>query len=688
METTQIEEYPVLIAYLKKNKDPLAEKIIDTIFLCGQGNIFFKHLDSLANPDEKLDKLIETLKPVEAFYDVLGGLRAYHNEFMWLLDEKRTKIKVSQFLLPHTIDITKANSAVNRAVRKAIENIEIMAEMYPIGGAGDRFNLTDPDTDEQLPVAALLFCGHTLLEGMIRDLQAREYLCYKLRGLQVLTPIALMTSHEKQNHMRVTQILENCNWFHRGKDSFRLFIQPLVPVISEDGVWVQTAPLTLCMKPGGHGVIWKIAHDEGIFSWFEETKRTKAIIRQINNPIAGTDYGLLAFTGLGIDRKKLFGFASCHRVINSAEGMNAVVENYYPSVKSYEYSLSNIEYTNLEQEGIKDLPDRPGSRYSAYPCNTNILFIDLPTIDKLSIQFPLPGLLVNLKHSYPVLQPDGSFVEKKGARIETTMQNISDHLTYTSALPLENQNLLSQFITYNERKKTISVTKQQYTEGDCLDNTPEGALRDLLSNYRDLLTTHCAFVLSPEESVKEFIKTGPSFYFNFHPAMGPLYSIIGQKIRKGKLGLGAELILEAAEIKIDNLTLDGSLLIQTKAPCGHFNENELLEYSNNGGKCSLVNVTVLNKGIDKENTPCFWSGTPTRLEQCLIEIEGNGEFHAENVTLQGNKQFSVPHGHRLEVTANGESLKKIETPTWWWEYSFRADDSIQVTEKTASSTGK
>jgi len=40
--------------------------------------------------------------------------------------------------------------------------------------------------------------------------------------------------------------------------------QPLVPVIdAEDGRWLLTKPLKLMMKPGGHGAIWKLMHDEG-----------------------------------------------------------------------------------------------------------------------------------------------------------------------------------------------------------------------------------------------------------------------------------------------------------------------------------------------------------------------------------------------------------------------------------------
>lgn len=46
-----------------------------------------------------------------------------------------------------------------------------MGEIYPLGGAADRLGLVDPETGECLPAAMLSYCGRTLLEGLIRDLQ-------------------------------------------------------------------------------------------------------------------------------------------------------------------------------------------------------------------------------------------------------------------------------------------------------------------------------------------------------------------------------------------------------------------------------------------------------------------------------------------------------------------------------------
>ena len=56
-----------------------------------------------------------------------------------------------------------------------VQGLPLMGEIYPLGGAGDRLGLVDSDTGECLPVCMLPYCGRTLLEGLIRDLQASHH---------------------------------------------------------------------------------------------------------------------------------------------------------------------------------------------------------------------------------------------------------------------------------------------------------------------------------------------------------------------------------------------------------------------------------------------------------------------------------------------------------------------------------
>ena len=138
-------------------------------------------------------------------------------------------------------------------------------------GAGDRLGLICEHTGEPLPAAMLPYAGRPIFERLLRDLEAREYLYFRIFGKQVTTPVAIMTSDAKGNHQRVCQMLEDRQYFGRPKDRFRLFNQPLVPVLeASTGRWVLPEALQPSMKPGGHGAIWKLMHDHGIFDWLAD----------------------------------------------------------------------------------------------------------------------------------------------------------------------------------------------------------------------------------------------------------------------------------------------------------------------------------------------------------------------------------------------------------------------------------
>lgn len=46
--------------------------------------------------------------------------------------------------------------------------------------------------------------------------------------------------------------------------------------------------------------------------------------------------------------------------------------------------------------------------------------------------------------------------------------------------------------------------------------------------------------------MEEYLEKGPGFVFLFHPALGPLWDVIAQKIRGGALAPGSELVLEVS----------------------------------------------------------------------------------------------------------------------------------------------
>ncbi len=615
---------------------PEAASAFEQLVAIGQAERLFTGVDETNFNVGDWDTLLTKLIAIDHFYREMGGITGYQAKILQLLRQEGQEVVPARYHAPSFIDIAEETADVREAIDWGIDGLAEVAEIYPLGGAADRLHLVEEATGLELPAAKLPFAGRTLLEHLIRDLQARERLYFENHGVQLTTPIAIMTSHEKNNHAHVLAICESLGFFGRPRESIRFFTQPLVPAVNERGDWYLTVPLKLLLKPGGHGAIWKLARDAGIFSWLQQQGRKKALIRQINNPIAGLDYGLLAFTGIGCKRKMLFGFASCPRLLQAAEGVNVLIE------RDKQLVLTNIEYCDFAKFGIEDRPLKEGEPYSRFSSNTNILFADLHALSQAVEACPFPGLLINLK-SASYTTDAGEKKEEKMARLESTMQNIADVFVEEKGAVLKTERT---YVTYNRRHKTISTAKKAWIPGKPLQETPENCFYDLLIAHRELLL-ECGFHLPAQRTLEESLTKGPECLFLYHPALGPLYSTLREKLRGGSLALGAELLLEIASFQATNLQIQGSLQVIAEQVTGHFDEQGKLHYSNRVGRCILENVTIENKGVDW--TSPFWKMDLKRPESVKILLQGESTFIARNVRLSGNHIFTVEDGQVMEI---------------------------------------
>lgn len=681
-----LDNQPALSIFLAK-LSPECVYVMKSIIAIRQAPFVFYTPSNLEHQEEKLNDLLEKLLELEFFYEKEGGIIGYHLLLLDLIARYKSPPNnpCCHYIHPEGLNIDQDSLEVRQCIRTGIEFFDRTAEIYPVGGAGDRLGLIDEKTQIPLPAAMLCFAGRTLFEGLIRDVQAREYLYYKLYNKRLCTPLAFMTSEEKNNHIHILNICKNHNWFGRPSESFFFFMQPLVPVLTKEGSWSLSSPLHLNLKPGGHGVIWKLADDKGVFDWLVSLNQQKAIIRQINNPLAGIDHGLLALSGLGWKENKAFGFASCERFLNSAEGVDILIEK--EKENAFEYCLTNIEYTDFAQRGIEEIPVKAGSPFSTYPTNTNILFIDIPTIQQTSREHSIPGKLINMKTKVPFMNAEGQISQVDGGRLESTMQNIADYLIDSFSERLHKskmRHVLKTFITYNKRIKTISTTKKSYKTGESCMFTPEYVFYELLYNNWNLFKTACKFSMPEFGSVENYLERGPTILILYHPALGPLYSVIAQKIKGGHFKTGAELQIEIAEVDIQHLDLEGSLLIESSNPLGLPTDKRSAE-ERTESRCLLHHVQVKNKGMQTEQSQPFWKNQIQRQECLKITLGEGSEFEAAHVCFEGNYHFTVPSHHRLIVRQSEEGQliydqQPISTRSWYWQYRFDAQEKILLSK--------
>jgi len=662
--------------------DPDEKLAVLSIIAIGEGEAAFSRFDEASEDVRKT--FLRHLADVENFYAPIGGVIGYHHRFLTLLAEEGEGSGAGQghYSMPGAVDISSDTERVREWALHGIDHLPELVEVFPVGGAGDRLSLVSEESGEALPAACLNFAGFSLLEHLIRDVQAFEYLFYKIHRKQLTIPIVMMTSREKHNHEHILSICENNRWFHRDKNTFHLIIQPLAPLIDPSGHWVFASPMSLKLKPGGHGVIWKLMDDASLFDSLLEKGYKKFLARQINNPVASVGHGLLAFIGYGFLHKKTFGFAATARPVHAAEGMLVLKE--VKKGGEYEYGITNIEYTDLAKRGVSDHPSEEGGKHSRFPANTNILFGDLEAMKEGVKQLPFPGMLINLKTKTEREDLNGNRVECTSGRIETTMQNVADLFVDIFTRPIdegEKQRLLT-YATYNLRRKTLASTKKSYEKTGSLQGTPEGAYYEQLLNAHELLKNRCGFEVPGFVGTDEYLEKGPNLIFLYHPALGPLYHVIAQKLRRGKIAEGSELQLEISEADIEGLELQGSLIIRAEQALGKADANGFLAYGENEGRCKLQNVRIVNRGINREKSIDWWKNAPERDERLEIVLEGNSEFYAENLAIEGEREFVVPDGKRMivkEVDGDLEwSLEPMPTPAWEWEYVLHDDKSIKL----------
>lgn len=130
--------------------------------------------------------------------------------------------------------------------------------------------------------------------------------------------------------------------------------------------------------------------------------------------MAGTDATLLSLSGAGYADSRSFGFASCPRVVGAAEGMNVLLERKVRQDDGrveHAYNVTNVEYTEFEKQGICDVPAAPGSQYSCFPANTNVLYVGLKVRPSRAIR-PAPShpnqCVLNMPRNMLMHQAQGS----------------------------------------------------------------------------------------------------------------------------------------------------------------------------------------------------------------------------------------------------------------------------------------
>jgi UTP---glucose-1-phosphate uridylyltransferase len=623
-----LKQFPQLNQVVKGSS--LRKYLLAVFLLLDQSPDLMSQILKLKDALKRISSIIDRLEKTEKFYGSIGGFLGYYVNLLQLL-LAAPKAQKDRFSKPPSYNFQEESLFGWQTCHEGMNRLADVAEIYAVGGSGDRLKLHDSTTGEALPVAALQFGGRTLLEWLFRDLAAREYWYYRLFGKQLNVPVLIMTSEEKNNDHEIRLIIEQNQYFHRDKRNIFIAAQSLVPAVTISGHFAVNDSFDLVTKPGGHGVVWKLFQDKGIFDRLVKKGIKYVLVRQVNNPLAGLDHTLMSFLGTGIRLKKSFGFIGCPRRPGFAEGMLVLQKNSEDTG-----CIANIEYTEFD----KLQKSLPGILEENCPANTNILFASIRGIQEALVQDPIPGRMVNAKTEYDVIEK-GVCVRRRVARVESMMQAVSQSMF--SRVGVDGRDLKTYVAQY-ERNKSFSVTKRAYEHRENPHETPEACMHDWFEVCRRLLEEECSIKMPPPLSLEDFLRHGPNFIGFFHPALGPLWPVIGQKIRRGTIASGSELELEIAELYMENIHLCGSLRILSLQPMGPYRANGQLKMSHHVGRAYIRNASVQNKGVQRSSLKDHLHRMVNREETCTIILEGKSEVIIEDVTIRGNFELTVPDG--------------------------------------------
>jgi UTP---glucose-1-phosphate uridylyltransferase len=210
-----------------------------------------------------------------------------------------------------------------------------------------------------------------------------------------------------------------------------------------------------------------------------------------------------------------------------------------------------------------------------------------------------------------------------------------------------------------------------------------------MRNYLDMLRDHDHgwMIDIPPTPLPAVSSDRPSHLLLFHPSIGPLWEVMRQKLGSGRLGYGAEMVIDCSEVRFTQMRLDGSLRVLTEK----VRDTPTLFSHQHAPRCRLEDCTIVNEGVDYEDPANqFWRYRVMRRESLTIHLEGDAEFDARGCVLRGHQTFRVPSGYRMTVrpkrdtSGAAQSLEvdmtaKGESPSWCWSYKMSDEGEVTLT---------
>ncbi len=519
-------------------------ELITTLVENGQTHLFAGWDEPGTNDDAKF-AFLESLEKIDGGYP--GGLVGYIENARKLLAESALGANPFEGLTPEkpeTVDLTTFTAEFERYEAIGAKRFDKVGVVLVAGGLGERLGYNGIKLD----IAVETLESTSYLKHYAENLLAMQARSESKRPV----PFVIMVS--KDTGPKTLESLEANDYFGLDRGQVHILQQELVPAIADnDGALALEAKYALILKPHGHGDIHMLLHTSGVAAKLAgEGIEHLLFIQDTNGPSFNT---LPAAVGVSVENGYDFNSLAINRVPGEAVGALAKLVG-----EGKEFTL-NVEYNQLDPllratispEG--DLANEQG--YSMFPGNCNTLLIKLDTyVEILAASHGIIAEFVNPKYT-----DETKSAFKKPTRLETMMQDLPKLFGASEKVGVT---IFDRFWSFSPNKNNITDAAAKHAAGGPCDASAT-AENDFYAAGRARLEVAGMKV---ETAAEELILGVP---FTLGPKVIPRPSFAltlaeGRgKVSGGSISGEATLILDGADITLENVELSGKSALIVKA---------------------------------------------------------------------------------------------------------------------------
>lgn len=368
------------------------------------------------------------------------------------------------------------------------------------------------------------------------ELYIKTILSYQQRTEATMLPLFIMTS-DRTDEMTRKMLAEN-NYYGMKKEQITICKQNAVPaMVNKDGLFAYENG-KIVTKPHGHGDVHLLMHQSGTASKWYEMGINWVVFFQDTNGLAF--HGIPACVGVAKDMDLEVNSLAVRRY--AKEKVGAICKLSHKDGRGL---TINVEYNQLDpllratvnKDG--DVPESNG--FSPYPGNINVLCMKLKnyseTLEESGGSIPE---FVN-----PKFNPDNTF--KSPTRLECMMQDYPKLLGPKSKVGFTS---MERWLVFSAVKNDLTAAKN--AAASC------GVEESAASGERDIYKMHVAHLNAAGCHVEE------GAHVVIDPSVGVTYSELTSRFGGGVYITKRSTLVVKGDVRIENLELDGTLVIQAK----------------------------------------------------------------------------------------------------------------------------